>query len=491
MSGAGAPAEELPLWRRGRLGRVTAPTGGRGVTSAAIVLAAGRYGVAVFGWAGSLVLVRALSPEVWGQYSLIFAIMSLVGSLADLQLGRSVVKDLEADPPGAGRTLGSLIVLRLLVGGVCYVVAVGTVEIAGYPSEVSAAMAVAATLLLFGSASSAYTLYLNSRMCSASVALSAVAAQVVQFVLIGAIALSGYHHLLLFSGAAVLYEVVYLALVRWRAGRGTVVELNFDYSQWGGWLREALLLAVGAMLGYLYLKVDIFLLSKLGSIVAVGIYAVGSKFASLSASIGTAAAAALLAPMTRAWPDRPADLIASFRRGFLLLWAVGVALVVEFMVFATPLIDLLYGRRYSVGADAARGLVLAEVISFFIELCFVTLVAQGRNRVYLLSALGGLIVNVGLNVVLVPGLSYNGSSIATLATAAVVLVPMAAAVGRHRTPGAWIPWRGVRLAAVAGSVQAIVAVTVRLFLPWEAAAALSSAVYLAVLYATRVGTDGG
>ena len=79
-----------------------------------------------------------------------------------------------------------------------------------------------------------------------------------------------------------------------------------------------------------------------------------------------------------------------------------------FVVYAEPLVSTLYTERYADAADAARLLVVGQGLHFFTLLAFTTLVAVGRNRLYPIAMLLGVVVNIVLNLILIPELLVRG-----------------------------------------------------------------------------------
>ena len=72
------------------------------------MLVAGRYAVAALAWIGTVIIVRQLTVEEFGEYSVIFSLLGIVGFIADLRISRIVLADvLAADDTrrGAGRRL--------------------------------------------------------------------------------------------------------------------------------------------------------------------------------------------------------------------------------------------------------------------------------------------------------------------------------------------------------------------------------------------------
>ena len=59
--------------------------------SGASVLVAGRYAVAALAWIGTVIIVRQLTVEEFGEYSVIFSLLGIVGFIADLRISRIVL----------------------------------------------------------------------------------------------------------------------------------------------------------------------------------------------------------------------------------------------------------------------------------------------------------------------------------------------------------------------------------------------------------------
>jgi O-antigen/teichoic acid export membrane protein len=204
----------------------------------------------------------------------------------------------------------------------------------------------------------------------------------------------------------------------------------------------------------------------------------------------SALTATLLVTLTTARRDEPGRFTTSFGKAFLVVTVVAVGTAVVFGVYSAPLIRLLYGDRYVDATSATQGLVLGELLGFYTALCFTALAAVNRNRAYPVAALIGLVVNVGLNLVLVPAWSFNGAALATVLTEVFVLAILAWAASKIPEVGA-LPWVASTRVVGAGVVMAGVAVGLDQVAPWPVAAASSCVVYVGGLHLLRVGGPAG
>lgn len=448
-------------------------------------LVAGRLGVAAVGWIGTLLIVRSLSVDEFGRFSFIFGFLGLVATVTELGIGRLAVAGIVTRGDDAGAFAGTYVLLRGALGLAGYAVAVVVVMAAGYPADVVRATAVAGLVLVIATPSHAYVAVFQAHGRLRPVALGSFLGQLGQFALTAALAADG-GSVLLFTIPAVICELVILAWHRRCARRLLELRYRVMWSTWGSLVREAIPLAIGGVLATAYYRIDSVMLSKLDTFSAVGIYGVAYKFVDVVHFVPSALMLATLPVLVRSWPHHPLQFGAAFRRAFMLLALGACLIVVEFVLFAEPVIDALYGDDYLAAAGPTLFVVGGECVAFFGALAFTTLVASGRHRLYPFVTLLGLALNVGLNLWLIPIRSFHGAAAATLVTEIVVVALLWLALLRHRDlrpsnlGAAW--W-----ILITGLVAAAFGAGLRQVLPWPAAAAGTGVAFLAcaeVLLAT-------
>jgi O-antigen/teichoic acid export membrane protein len=266
--------------------------------------------------------------------------------------------------------------------------------------------------------------------------------------------------------------------------------LRASGSQWWVWIKEALPLSIGAALFSIYYRIDIVMLEALDSARAVGEYTIGYKFADLAIFFPEALLTPVMTLLVAAWPHDVSSLRRHVRQSLVLLAVAAVAIGVGFALVARPLIELLYGDTYATSTGAARLLVTGSVLQYVSYLCFMVLVAIGRNRPYALAGLAGLVINIVLNLVLIPAYSFDGSAVATVITEFTVAVLLIIIVRRTRGVLS-VPWSAIARTALAGLAMAAFYLGAATVVPWPAAAGLAAVVFLAALHLLRVDGPGG
>ncbi len=446
------------------------------------VLFGGRLVAAALGWAGTILIVRNLSPDGWGKFSFVFSFLAIVSVVGDVVSNRIAIHGLLRED--ADRFAGSYLALRSLLGLLAYCVALAFVVLAGYPSVVVQATAVGGIGLLLATPSNAYEAVYQAHLQMDRVALAAALGRLAQFILTAVLAIVG-STLVLFTIPAVLCEIVALSLkVRWLRPLQRIRYVA-EAKRWLPILREAIPLAIGTSLAAVYYSLDTVMLSKLDTYGAVGAYGIAYKFAGIVQFVPWAMAAPLVSILVRHWSGNPPAFRATVRRAGTALYLVAVLVLMLFLIFATPAIGLLYGHGYEAAGDATRLVIAGECVAFFTTLAVMAFAAMKRNVLYAIAALCGLVANFAMNIALIPAFSYEGAAWATLATelvvAAILWGRLATRIGCGPLP-VGVAVKG----ALAGTVAAAVGLGTWAVMPWIPAALLALAAYIALVHFGRV-----
>lgn len=445
-----------------------------------------RLAVAAMGWFGTLLIARHLSIADWGRFSFVFGLVGMTTVITNMANPRVVFRHLAEDD---GRYAGTYIMLRLALGLLAYVVAVALVSLGHYPPVVVEATAIAGLVAVVANSSTGYDVIFEYRMVLSNLAIAAALGQAAQLVLTVVLVFT-YRSIVVFTIPAVLCEVVALAWKLFRLPKSPAIHYGFLWRQWAHLLRLSVPLALGGALTTLYYNLDTVMLSKMQTFRAVGIYNIAYRFAGIVAVAGLALWPALFPVLVRYWPDAMQRFHAVVLRTTRLYLVLGALITVEFSLFAAKAIALLYGHHYAIGAAAARLVIASQCMGFFVTLAVLALVSMNRNVTYPLVAFGGLVLNIGLNLWVIPRWSYNGAAWDTLATEVFVLVlvwvALTRAMGRNLVEIGPLLRVALSSAAAVGTGLGLWTVV-----PWPVAAVAVACAYVAFLFITRAGGKAG
>lgn len=362
-------------------------------------------------------VARHLGPARFGLLSYALAVAGVAALLADLGLEAVVKRELIATPERTPVLMACAGRLRLAGGAAAYGILLLGLFV-GWGDGTERTLLAVAGLTLFQPVLCVTDLWFQARLAAKTSvpaqisALAAGAATRVTLILIDA-------PLVAFAWAAFAETVVAGALLAVLARRGGLQCGRFEPALARRLLREAWPLLVSAAAVVLYLRIDALMLRYYAGEAAVGIYSAAVRFTEIWYFVPVALASSLLPALLRSRAQGEAEYDVRLQKIYDLNAALAYALLIP-MAFAAPwLVRAAYGGAY----DAAAPVVVVHVWSMIFIFLGVArsqfLINEGYTRFYLFSTIAGLLLNVGLNLWLIPRYGAWGAAIATLAAQAV------------------------------------------------------------------------
>jgi len=165
-------------------------------------------------------------------------------------------------------------------------------------------------------------------------------------------------------------------------------------------------------LGFLNTNVDIYMIGYFLESAELGVYNIGLQLSNVVTSI-LATAGFLLPPMMTRLHDQ--EKTAETRRVFQLItkWMVVLILPIVTVLFFAPrlVIGTLFGGGYTAGATALRILLVGKLFGILMGLNTQGLIALGKNRIVSYLVFVQTVVNVTINVSLIPVIGIEGAAI--------------------------------------------------------------------------------
>jgi O-antigen/teichoic acid export membrane protein len=436
-----------------------------------------RFGAAVF-------LARALTLEEYGIVNTGIALAGIAITATSLGLNDLGAREVAAAPSdvfGRSRLAGQILAARMTLLGALAAIATATVVLVS-PAEIGLCLLIVA-LALTTASSAEWLLRGLERMAELGNTIA----------LGGLIVLGGAAILLATGGSAVSGLTVILigelvaTSASW-AWAGTVPGLRLESSSIRNLLVRSWPLALSSLALYsYYANLDTILLAALRSADEAGLYSAPYRvFLGLNA-ISIYTSIAFLPLLTRAvemGDHGPA--FESLRRGVRYLLAYSVLLLAAAEIGGADMLGTLFGSEFVAMGDVF--VVLCLAITWF-SVGFPLgygLIAQNENRRYLAGAATGGILNLVLNLILIPPYGPIG---AAAATAGAVVAACLVWLWGNRILGRETLADLVAMSAV--SIAAVLAITVDdLRLPAILFTLLIGALCVIPLYAERNASGG-
>lgn len=384
----------------------------------------------------TVLVARHLGPDGFGVYAYLFGLAGVFGPLAMFGLEPVVMRRLAADPQARDVTIGSALVIRGAAAILGAGVTVALVAAFGGPAGTGVALAGIAALTLLVRPAESFNAYFKARECMARVALPRIAASLAvagvtlwlvwQGAGVGAFVGTRAAEAVLFSLAAfAVYAVSTRALARLRVERATLAAL----------LREGLPLMLSGFATMIALRIDQVMLGQLSTAEELGLYGVAVRVADLSNFVPVILQASFYASLVRAFQAAPERFDAHVQRLYDALTVSSLAMVAGIAVASALLFVPTFGAAYAGGLPMLAVLLCAVPFFYLSIAAGTTMTVRGWFWTAPLASGGGALVNIGLNLVLIPAHGGMGAAVATVISYMLAGLGFCLAVPRLRPAG--------------------------------------------------------
>jgi O-antigen/teichoic acid export membrane protein len=380
------------------------------------VLLAIRVGAPLLSMVLVAVVSRWLGAEDLGRYTLASAFLYFFNTIAPLGLYAIVTRDGARDRAALGALLAGSLVLGAASGLVATVAMAALVRALGYDPATGAVLVLASLTVLPGAVATLYEGAFTAAERMEYIAASSGADAALKVVLgVGAVA----------AGAG-LPGVMVAAIVARVASVAVAIVLGYRLDLRLGWRVERALvrrLAAAAptflliaIFATLFWRIDVFMLSRLGTVEDVGYYGAAWRLLELVMVVPQSFCLALYPQVADAarGDARALDGLADVARRYLS--AVSLPLAACATVVAGPVMALLYGAPFAAAAPTLAVLMWTLVPYGWVRYNAYVLVAADRQHVDLALNVAMAAANVALNLVWIPAYGPFGAALATLVT---------------------------------------------------------------------------
>lgn len=360
-------------------------------------------------------VARYLGPEKFGLFSYALAFVALFSPLASLGLDDIGVRNLVRDPARKETTLGTAFILKLMGGVVSFVAATGSILVLRPADSLSLwLVGIIAAGAIF-QAFNVIDFWFNSQVqakyavfarngafliCAAiKVALIIAGAPLIAFAWV-----SLFEVIVGSAGLVVAYRSKGGRLREWRSGLGMAKTL----------LRDSWPLVFSAIAIIVYLRIDQVMLGEMVGSEEVGIYSVAVRLAEVWYFIPTAVYWSVLPSIVEAREKSDALFYDRLQKYYNLMALIAYAIAVPVTFLAGWLVPALFGEAYSRAGTMLAILIWANVFIYLEVARSSFFTAMNWNKIYFVTLLLGAVINILLNLFLIPRYGGVGAATASL-----------------------------------------------------------------------------
>lgn len=402
------------------------------INAAAQLVALG--GVVLLQAAYSILIARILGVEDFGRFAFAFSIPQILLIGCDLGLHNTAILKISADLKNSHTLFSTFFYLKLAVSSLLVLVVIVLSLVLRETREIQITLCLLGFGMFLHSLNAVLNITFQAHGKLYLASLNQVLISFFQFVIgITLLALGGR---LICLGFAYLAAVLIAFVINWRIFQKQIYTIRLQAREgWKEFIRESLPVGVGTFFNTISARIGVTLLTLLSGSYQTGIYSASFRIHLVLTNFPLAVFSAVLPAMASSGEDRePVKRL--FRKSAGLMVVISVPLAIVLFVLSRELIGLLYGEQYQLSAENLR--ILAwSLIPLFLGMAFSHVMLSQKSLVRRLPAVAaaGMIINIGVNLVLIPRMESLGAAVSTLITEAALAVFYALGVWRFLDPG--------------------------------------------------------
>jgi O-antigen/teichoic acid export membrane protein len=365
---------------------------------------------------------RYLGPTNYGIYNFAYSFCMLLVFITDIGIGQLLVRDVARDKSLTNQYLTNASILKMLLSIVTFTVIVLTINLLGYPPEVTYVVYIFGLYAIINSFAEmlGFIFQSHEKMEYASLQL-----------LIEKSFITGMGIYLLSIGyglVALAYVFLFAAIIKLIFGFLFLFKIErpkfeLNTSLWKTLTIGSLPFGLNSIFSMLFYKIDSVLLSYIKGDVAVGIYAAAyNPLIAISSISSSMIVPAIYPVMSRYFKTSKSSL------GNLTIYSskyaaiLGFPIAVGCFVLANKFILFLYGIQYTASIFAFQILALFVPFRFVSSILGSFLPSIDKPGIRTLIVGISAVINIILNLILIPKYSFIGASIATVISEAFVYI---------------------------------------------------------------------
>jgi len=357
---------------------------------------------------------RYLGAADFGILSFALAFTGIFGVFSDLGLGTLTVREVARDKSLAGKYLGNIAVMKIILVIITFGLIALFINLLGYPEQTIKVVYLVALSIIFNTFSGIFS--------SIFQAYEKMEYQSVGEILNSVLKLSGALFAMSLGVSVVGFAFIYFMVSAVVLGYSFVVcvwkfvlpKIEVDFSFWKPTIKEALPFSLTIVIAGMFFNIDIVMLSAMKGDEFVGWYNTAVSLVLVIISFASIFIAAIFPVTSKLFVSAKDSLKKTLEMSSKYLFILGLAVAVGTFLLADRIILLIYGAEFIPAAIALRILSLYLPLRVISHVTGWTLASINREPLRTLSAGIALSLNACLNFVLIPIFGIAGAGTATV-----------------------------------------------------------------------------
>ncbi|MBK9097586.1 MAG: flippase [bacterium] len=368
----------------------------------------------------TIFVVRYLGPKDFGLYSYAISFAWLFAAISTLGLESISTRELVKYPNKRDEIIGTVFFLRLAGSVACIILTAIVLLLIGESTSTTILILIFSGSFIFQSFSTIEYYFrgivkakYNAYALSASVIISSglkilfifLKAPLIYFILAASL-----EYLALAIGLVAVYHFNKLSIFNWKYSKEIASSL----------LKDSWPLALSGVVVMIYMRIDQVMIKNMMNEEAVGYYSAAVRLCEAWYFIPVTLCNAIFPAIVNAKNVSEKFYNNRMQKLYDLLSWLAIGIAVPVTIFSDQIIQVLFGSDFASAAPVLTIYIWAGVAVFLNVASSQYLINENFTKLTFFRTLIGMIVNVVLNIILIPLYGIIGSAIATLVSYTIV-----------------------------------------------------------------------
>ena len=376
----------------------------------------------IIGFFTLIYIARYLGADGFGIISLALSLSAIFGVFVDMGLNTLMTREIARNKSLSDKYISNSSIMKVVLAFLTFGLLALAVHIIGYSQLIDNIIYIITLSVIITSFSGILASLFQANEKMEYISISNILSSVILLsgTIIGiyfGFTITYFALVYIFTSMVVLIYSLIIYLLKF-----SYVKLEIDLSFWKPTLKEAWPFGIIFLSGMLYTYIDSIMLSILKGVEAVGWYSAAYRFMYIALLLPNAINMAIFPVMSRLYANSSKnDLTLLYERYFKYMIILGIPIGLGTTFLAKDIILLIYGSGYIESIIALQILVWAIVFTFAGASYVQLLQSINKQMIITKISLFCLIINVILNLILIPRFSYIGASVATVITEVILV----------------------------------------------------------------------
>jgi O-antigen/teichoic acid export membrane protein len=365
---------------------------------------------------------RYLGPDGYGVIGTALALTSLFGFLTDLGIGQLMVREVARNKWLAIKFVGNVLIIKLILNALTFLSIVLAANILGYSALTKSVVYIITLSVAINAFNSIFTSIFQAYEKIEYISINSI----INSVLMLAGAFLAINYGLDVIGFAFTYLFVSIICLLYSIGilfsKFFTPRIEADLNFWKSTISEALSFGLNGLFVSIYYWIAPVMLSYIKGSEAVGLYNAAFRLILVSLFLPTILSTSLFPVMSQFYVTAKDSMRLAYYKNFKYMAILAIPMGVGTTLLADRIIYLIFGSAFIDSANVLRILIWSAVFIFLSSAS--TMLLQSSNKQKTLMKITGLcaIINIIMNILLIPYYSYLGASIAATTTEFLALI---------------------------------------------------------------------